>query len=267
MKLGLIGRGYVGGAVQRLFAGHHEVVGWDVSDGGDVPVSALADCGAVIVCVGTPEGPDGSLDTSAVTAAVAAVPNERIILKSTVPPGTTSRLAEELGREVCYWPEYVGQSRYHNPHFPSNIADVPFVILGGERPITTWWLRLLQPILGPTKTYYRCSAVDAEMIKLAENAFFAAKVTFVNEMQRICDAVGADWDTVREGWLLDPRIERMHTLVFPDAPGFGGACLPKDVRGLITAARHADYEPDFLAQVVASNLRFRESTEQPGRQA
>jgi UDPglucose 6-dehydrogenase len=256
MKIGLIGRGYVGSAVERLFAPRHDLVSWDVADESDRPDAELEACDVVVVCVGTPQGADGQLDTSSVTEVVASLSTPRFLVKSTVPPGTIDALAAS-GKEVCYWPEYVGQSSYHNPYFPSEIAEVPFVILGGEPPITRWCLELLQPLLGPTKTYYRCTAVEAEVIKLTENAFFATKVTFVNEIKRICDAVGADWDTVREGWLLDPRVERMHTLVFPDAPGFGGACLPKDVSGLVAAARDAGYGPDFLAEVLASNERFR----------
>ena len=255
--MGLVGRGHVGSAVERLFAPRHEVVSWDLTDGGELPLDLFRDCEFAVVAVGTPAGDDGHLDTGSVREVVAALPTARILLKSTVPPGTTDELSQATGREICYWPEYVGQSSYHNPYFPSEIADVPFVVLGGPDPTTRWALRLLQPLLGPTKTYYRCTAVEAEMVKLTENAFFAAKVTFVNEIARICAAVGADWDTVREGWLLDPRVERMHTLVFPDDPGFGGACLPKDVSGLVAAARAAGCDPELLEQVLASNDRFR----------
>jgi nucleotide sugar dehydrogenase len=241
----------------RLLDGRHDVVSWDVQDDTDLPVDELGACDLFVVCVPTPECPDGRLDTSHVEDVIARVPVPRVLLKSTVPPGTVDRLRARHGREICYWPEYVGQSNYFNPHFPSEITDVPFVILGGESSIATWCMKLLQPMLGPTKTYFRCTAIEAEMIKLAENAYFATKVTFVNELKQICDAVGADWDTVREGWLLDPRIERMHTLVFDGDPGFSGACLPKDLRGLVAAARDAGYLPTLLAEVLAANERIR----------
>jgi len=257
MRIGLVGRGHVGLAVERLLAPAHELVTWDRTDGGELPTDRFADCDVTVVAVGTPQGDDGRLDTSGVRQVVEALPTQRLLLKSTVPPGTTDELARGFGRDICFWPEYIGQSRYHNPYFPEHIADVPFVVLGGPAATTTWALRLLQPVLGPTKTYYRCSAVEAELVKLTENAYFATKITFVNEIKRICDAAGADWDTVREGWLLDPRVERMHTLVFPDQPGFGGPCLPKDLNGLVAAARDAGYDPALLAQVLASNDDFR----------
>jgi len=76
------------------------------------------------------------------------------------------------------------------------------------------------------------------MVKYAENTYFATKVIFVNEIARLCATIGIDWHTVREGWLLDPRVERDHTAVFADAPGFGGRCLPKDLDALIAFAQN-----------------------------
>jgi len=255
-RIGLIGRGHVGRATERLFSPTFEVLSWDLADKVEIPSEEMAAAETVIICIATPVDERGTLDVTGIADLLAKLPNDHIILKSTVPPGTVDRLGHEHSRDICYWPEYIGASRYHNPHFPSEIAEVPFVILGGSKVATKATLRLLQPLLGPTKAYFRCSAIEAEMIKLAENSYFATKVTFVNEIKRICDAVGADWDTVREGWLLDPRIEAMHTLVFADQPGFSGACLPKDLDGLITAAVDATYRPDLLLEVRRSNARF-----------
>jgi UDPglucose 6-dehydrogenase len=73
-------------------------------------------------------------------------------------------------------------------------------------------------VLGPTKTYFQCSAIEAEIIKYMENSYLATKVSFVNEFRRICETFGADWHAVREGWLLDPRVEPTHTAAFASAP-------------------------------------------------
>jgi UDPglucose 6-dehydrogenase len=108
-------------------------------------------------------------------------------------------------------------------------------------------------VLGPNKTYFQCDALDAELIKYTDNAYLAVKVTFVNEMRNMADAIGADWHTVREGWLLDPRIERAHTAAFQDSPGFAGKCLPKDLAALIATACNHGHDPAFLRQVEASN--------------
>jgi len=93
------------------------------------------------------------------------------------------------------------------------------VVLGGEPKVRRWFVDLLQPVLGPAKTYFQCRAREAEIIKYMENAYLAAKVSFVNEFRRICEAFGADWHAVREGWLLDPRVEPAHTAAFASAPG------------------------------------------------
>src|SRR4249919_451265 len=111
--------------------------------------------------------------------------------------------------------------------------------------------------MGPTKRYFQCEAIDAELVKYAENAFFALKIGFVNEYRRICEAFGSDWHTVREGWLLDPRVSPMHTAAFADSPGFGGSCLPKDLLAIITAAQAAGFEAPLLRQVSASNAVIR----------
>lgn len=205
-----------------------------------------------MVCVDTPTV-DGCTDLSSVREAVERLPCQRILLKSTVPPGTTEALAATYGREICYWPEYIGQSSYYNPYFPARIQDVPFVVLGGPPLLRSWFIDVLLPILGPTKTYFQCTGREAELIKYVENSYFATKITFVNEMRRVAEAFGVDWHTVREGWLLDPRVERMHTAAFRDAPGFGGACLPKDVQAIVGASSRAGWPPTLLSAVLATN--------------
>jgi UDPglucose 6-dehydrogenase len=86
-----------------------------------------------------------------------------------------------------------------------------------------------------------------------ENAYFAVKVTFVNEFRSICQTFGVDWQTVREGWLLDHRVERDHSAAFADAPGFSGKCLPKDLTAITRAATDAGYDPALLAEVIHIN--------------
>ncbi|KUN58829.1 hypothetical protein AQJ46_41885 [Streptomyces canus] len=256
MKVGIIGMGHVGASMHTLFARHADLVTYDQKDGDTYPQRALQACDFAVVCVNTPAGPGGECDVSHVFDAVKRVPAQRVMLKSTVPPGTTAQLAEATGKEICFSPEYVGESTYFNPVCDDPLT-MPFVILGGEQAIRGYFLDALVPILGPTKAYFQCTAAEAEVIKYMENAFFATKVTFVNEFREIAEAFGADWHTVREGWLLDPRVEPSHTAVFANAPGFGGKCLPKDMTAIIAAARAVGASADLLSQVVRSNERLR----------
>jgi nucleotide sugar dehydrogenase len=258
MRVGIVGVGRVGQAVERLFVRYgHEVVAWDRVSGKPYPLAELRSCQFGVVCVGTPPGDYRAADVSDVLEAVERLPLARVLVKSTVPPGTTERMAAATGKELCYWPEYVGESKYHNPYFASDIDELPFVILGGEPAVRRWFVDRLQEVLGPTKHYFQCTAREAELIKYAENAYFATKIVFVNELRRLAEAWDADWHSVREGWLLDPRIERMHTAAFEDSPGFDGKCLPKDLDALIAAGREAGYTPTMLRAVAESNRRLR----------
>jgi UDPglucose 6-dehydrogenase len=257
VQIGVIGLGRVGRSVVELFECHHDVVGWDASSAEAYPHAQLAACAFAVICVNTPTAKDGQADVASVQAAISDLPCQRVLLKSTVPPGTTAALQQRCGKSICFWPEYIGESRYYNPHFPTAIADVPFVIIGGQHDARRWFIDRLLPVLGPTKTYFQCEAIEAELIKYAENAFFATKITFVNEYRRVCESFGADWHSVREGWLLDPRVERMHTAAFEDDRGFAGKCLPKDLRAIVTAAAQQGYSADLLAEVLRSNTRLR----------
>jgi nucleotide sugar dehydrogenase len=255
-RLAVIGMGHVGTAMRELLAPHAQLVTYDVADAGPYPARALAGCDAAIICVDTPAAGDGSCDISHVREAVEKVPVDTVLIKSTVAPGTTDLLAELTGKQVCFSPEYFGQPAYHHPWWPGGPGEVPFVILGGEPAVRRGFIDLLQPVLGPAVTYFQCTAVDAETIKYMENAYLAAKVTFVNEFRRICAAVDADWHTVREGWLLDPRVGPSHSAAFAAEPGYGGKCLPKDMTAIISAATRAGYHPALLAQIVQRNVDF-----------
>jgi nucleotide sugar dehydrogenase len=256
MKIGIIGMGHVGHSMRDLFRNHADLVTYDQAHDSTYPQEALEACDFAVVCVNTPPGSDGECDVTHVVDAIKRVPTQRILLKSTVPPGTTAQMADATGKDICFSPEYVGESTYFNP-----VCDDPrtmaFVILGGEKTIRSYFLDALLPVLGPHKTYFQCTAAEAEVVKYMENAFFATKVTFVNEFREIAEAMGADWHTVREGWLLDPRVEPSHTAVFADNPGFGGKCLPKDLSAIIAAARTAGASPDLLTAVARSNQQRR----------
>lgn len=255
--VGIVGLGRVGQSMYELLTGHADLVTWDREDDGPYPAESLARCDYAVVCVDTPPDGDGSADLSPVDAAIGALPCRRVLLRSTVPPGTTATLCAKTGKAICFWPEYIGESRYFNPFFPSRVDEVPFVILGGASEIRRWFIDRLLPILGPTKVYYQCDAHEAELIKYAENTYFATKITFVNEFRRICESFDADWHVVREGWLLDPRVERMHTAAFGDDPGFSGRCLPKDLRAILAATAERGYLPTLLREVLLANDRLR----------
>jgi len=263
MKIGIIGMGHVGQTMAEVFGPFADLVTYDIASKEKYPYSELSDCSFAIVCVGTPMNEDGSCRTDNVIDAVSALPTDRILLRSTVPPGTTDRLILLTGKRVCFSPEYFGESSYLSNFHAAGPSQIPFMIVGGSEADRRQMITDICAILGPDKIYFQCTAREAEIVKYMENAYLATKVGFVNEFFEICKVFGADWHTVREAWLLDPRVDRSHTAVFESSRGFGGRCLPKDLRAIVEAASEAGYHPALLAQLLKSNANFRAQSVSP----
>lgn len=272
-KIAVIGYGYVGKAVTNLFKSHYEVRIKDLNKrciilNGDVLKIQkfyadksmwkwINECDLGIVCVPTPMKEDGNCDTSIVEEVIRELETPIILIKSTVPPGTTERLKKETGKRICFSPEFAGESKYWSPYdFDTDMKASPQLIVGGDREDTRPIIDIMAVILGPKKFYRQTDSKTAELVKYWENMFFATKVTFVNEMYEICEALGVDYWEARDLWGLDPRVELMHTAVFEDNRGYGGKCFTKDTNALVSAAKKAGYEPRLLEEVISSNERF-----------
>lgn len=234
MQLGVIGLGHVGAALAAdLEALGHAVVSYDIRTDDPYPSAALAECRYTFICVNTPMGEDGSADVTAVRASVAELPSTTTpVLRSTVPPGTSSALQREHGRPVLHWPEYVGETTFGSQTWEPLRAGSTFLIVGGDHDEAARFADAMIGMYGPQVRVHLVTSEESELIKYMENCYLALKVSFVNDFYRLCRQMGADWHAVREGWLLDPRVERDHTAVFPSNPGYSGKCLPKDVSAL-----------------------------------
>lgn len=200
---------------------------------------ALDEARMVFVAVGTPSAADGHPDLSAVTSVVSelrihAKPGTVVVLKSTVPPGTTRRLQEQLQGApfplpVIYCPEFLREG--------SALKDMRSAarhVIGGDD--AEAMVRVAEVVDIPGTPILMTDSTSAELIKYGSNSFLALKISFANELARFADQVGADIVPVVQGMGLDPRIgiEGLHAGL-----GFGGCCLPKDVRALMGAGtRH-----------------------------
>lgn len=253
-KIGIIGYGYVGKAIHAFFKDHYEVFVYDPYVEGTDSKKDINACDLGVVCVPTPMGKDRSCDISLVDEVVSWLETPLIIIKSTVAVGTTDDLSLKYGQRIVFSPEYCGESTYWSPYsFHTKIVDTPFFTFGGEPRDTSECIDYYLPVAGPTKTYHQTTAEVAEMAKYMENAFYATKIAFCNEMYTICESVGVDWNSVREAWLLDPRINPMHTAVFIHKRGYSGKCLPKDTNELIALAESHGITPHVLEGVKKSN--------------
>jgi len=260
-KVAIIGLGYVGRAYQKLFP---DAVVYDPFKGFDDKTSVNS-CNLAIVSVPTAMKEDGSCDTSIVEETVEWVETPLILIKSTIPPGTTARLKKETSKRICHSPEYVGEGGYFIPFWeyphPTEPLYHSFMIIGGDPQDREDILQHFYPVLDPAKTYYQVNETTSELIKYFENCTIATKVTLCNEFYEMAKAFGVNYSQVREGLILDKRLGEMFTLVFRDKRGFGGKCLPKDVNAIIKATQKMGYNPEFLEEVLISNERFREKNE------
>ena len=204
------------------------------------------------ICVPTPEGEDGRCDTHIVREAYAKWRGQARYwcVKSTVEVGT----CESLGEDVCFSPEYYGETLGHPL---AGVQRDPFIILGGPEEVTRAFAELWTLVTNSYARIMQTTAKTAELIKLMENAWIGTKVVFCNQMYELAKLAGVDWNAVREGWLLDPRVGRSHTYVYPENRGFGGKCIPKDTSNLCAWARAQGKPAGFIESVRAYNRWLR----------
>lgn len=204
------------------------------SDPREMGRDAVNRCDFAFVCVPTPSIENWACDTSIVEEVVGWIDCPIIVIRSTVPPGTTARLREQTGKRIVFQPEYGPGETVGHPY--GSLRDVPWVVLGGERADTVAVADLYKTTFNADLAIHQTDATTAELVKYMENAYLATKVAFCNEFYDIASAFGVDYNEARELWLADPRIGRSHTFVYPEARGFGGKCLPKDLAAILAVA-------------------------------
>jgi len=229
-------------------------------------VEAASDAELVFLCLPTPEGDDGRADLSFIHGVIDELANEVgqdsvFVVKSTVPPGTAASLRKRLadrgshGRIVSH-PEFLREGKA-----VEDFMKPDRVVVGAYEEADGDAVAGLYESLNAT--VIRTDPTSAEMIKYASNSYLAARLTFVNTLANVAEAVGADVLDVLEGMGLDHRIGP-HFL--RPGPGYGGSCFPKDTAALIGVAEDAGYEFDLLRAVIeadeAQRLRVAEKVRQ-----
>ena len=203
------------------------------------------------LCVPTPQGDDGAADLSYLETAAAEIssvlPHDSVVVnKSTVPVGSTRVVSRVLGRSdvaVVSNPEFLREGTAVN-----DFLQPDRVVIGSQDQeaairVAALYSRIAAPIMVT-------DPVSAETIKYASNAFLASKLSFVNAIATLCEAVGADVNDVVLGMGYDRRIGREF---LRPGPGWGGSCFPKDTRALAKIAEDAGYDFHFLNEVLRVN--------------
>ena len=153
-----------------------------------------------------------------------------VVIKSTVPPGTTDRFNHEFSNvTVIFNPEFLTEE-----NFLDDFKNQNRIILGGSRKGTNK-LRQIYSKVFPKATIVKTGDKHAEMVKYFTNCFLATKVSFANEMYNICEQLDLDYDKIVEYATYDERLGKSHWAVpGPDGDfGFGGHCLPKDLSAIV----------------------------------
>jgi GDP-mannose 6-dehydrogenase len=248
--------------------GLEELIGAAVTAGrlvaGSDPAAAVAQCDVLMVCVGTPGQPNGSLDLSYVRRVVqqigaqlaAAATYKVVAIRSTLLPGSMQSVVipilEESSRRragndfgVCINPEFLreGSAIYDYDHPPKTV-------IGACDERAAAMVRELYAALGAPLILTNLRT--AEMVKYIDNSWHALKVTFTNEIGRLCKAMGVDARLAMRLFCMDTKLNISSAYLRPGF-AFGGSCLPKDVRALTYQGRLIDVDTPVLSSILASN--------------
>jgi len=266
VNVGIVGQGFVGSALREGLRGYHDILTYDIDPDRtmcDTLDEVVRDSDIIFVCLPTPMRKSGQCDTRILTEAVKDIDrlagyykqrNKVIVIKSTVPPGTTQKLDDECYHiSVAFSPEFLTEANSFK-----DFKNQSRIIIGGNGAKKVKQM-FRKPF--PNIPIVVTKASTAEMVKYFINCFLATKVTFANQMYDICDATGIDYDKVCEYALLDRRIGPSHLAVpGPDGDkGFGGHCFPKDLSAMIHYAEAFLADASFLKQVTRSNSTYREN--------
>ena len=221
----------------------------------------------VFIAVGTPMGEDGSADLQHVLTVakdIGSIMNKDLMVvnKSTVPVGTAKIVENEIKKVINQRGESYKVEVISNPEFlKEGVAVADFmqpdrVVVGAESDEAFEVMhRLYKPFMAKNDRFITMDTASSEMTKYAANAMLATKISFINEIANICEAVGANVNEVRRGIGSDSRIG--YSFIFPGA-GYGGSCFPKDVQALIKTAHDNQYNPHILEAVERVNKKQKE---------
>jgi UDPglucose 6-dehydrogenase len=225
--------------------------------------SAATDADVHFICVGTPQSKEGlAADLTFVKSAIAAIApflkdGALVVGKSTVPVGTAQALRDILTisaphADLAWNPEFLREGFAIEDTLRPNRLVVGVVNDRAENILK----EVYQPIIDLGTPWIRADLPTAELVKVAANSFLATKISFINAMAEVCEAAGGDVTVLAKAIGYDPRIG---SRFLQAGIGFGGGCLPKDIRAFMARAEElgADQALEFLREIDAINLRAR----------
>jgi len=265
MKLGVIGQGFVGGAVYQGMKNYFDVYTYDIN--GKCTESSLFELiekvNVTFLCLPTPMRKSGECDLSIVENCLSQVDmlvkslNKKdfiVVIKSTIPPGTTERLNKSNENiNVIFNPEFLTEANAIEDYKNQNR-----IIVGGDRPHTSTVKTIFEKVF-PQVPIIKTSSTIAEMVKYVTNTFLATKISFANEMFQICEGLDIDFDKVIEYSKYDGRLGNSHWSVpgHDGDFGYGGHCFPKDIAALNHVAEELGVKSTMLKAAIDKNKEVR----------
>jgi len=263
LRLGVIGAGFVGGAVINGFSTpkvKQRVVDPKVSTS---TIQQMVEEGThlTFVCLPTPESANGSVDVSIVDQVLAELDKLSydgiVVIKSTITPDHLQRFVQDYDLRILYNPEFLTEANAHN-----DFINPPMQILGGDwdncEAVERAYILHSNVKIVPT---FKTDIVSASLLKYTINSWLATKVTFMNELYQLHKASGAEtsWEQFVDMLQRDKRVGESHLRVpGPDGKfGFGGHCFPKDTAGLLSYADKNNIDLSVLNKAVETNARIR----------
>ena len=260
MTLGIVGQGFVGNAVYQKFKKYYEVKTFDLDETKrNATFEDVAECDYVFVCLPTPMNSDGSCNTDIVEGVIKQLDEigktKGIVVKSTIPPGSTQSWNEKYKTNIVFNPEFLTERNAVTDYENQNR-----IILGGPRPTTTELRGVFSKVF-PNAHIIKTNSTYAEMVKYTTNTFLSVKVSFANEIYQLCEKVGADYDKVIEYATMDERLGSSHWGVpgHDGDFGFGGHCFPKDLSALLHLTKELGTTNNVLEATQKTNNEVRQN--------
>lgn len=264
-NIGIIGKGFVGGAMYENFKDVFNTLVWDIDESKRTVTTfkEFVDKSDVIfICVPTPMKQNGECDVFVVSSVIDDIAqvdrNKYVIIKSTVTPGTTERLASDFNMKIAFNPEFLTEAKA-----VKDFQSQSLIVLGADDDqIGTVMARIYYEFnnkVGNQAHVIQRTTKEAELFKYLANSFLATKVIFANEFKILCDKVGVDYSRIAEVAALDKRLGHTHWRVpGPDGKlGFGGSCFPKDTAALLAYADEVETALWLLTEATYINQNIR----------
>jgi len=259
-KIGVVGFGFVGESQVFAFSPIADIKVFDIDPIKKThSLEETINQDLVFVCLPTPMKENGTQDISLIEnffRDVSRLTSKKpiYVLKSTVLPGTTSRLEKEFNLDIVFCPEFLTEKTAK-----LDMLTQSRIIIGGSNPLKVHKVKELFETRFGKKHYIITDSTSAEIIKYMSNNFLALKISFMNEYYNLVENIGGDWKTITEGFSSDPRIGNSHTQVpgHDGKNGFGGTCFPKDINAIIEFSKQNGTKMPTLEAAWETNLKVR----------